>query len=301
MNAPDVSVIIPVYNGARFVACAIESVLAQTWESLECIVVDDGSTDSTPSVLAGFAGRIRVMRQNNQGVSVARNLGIDAAKGQFIAFLDADDVWLPTKISKQMVIIAGDDRIGGVGCGMVVTDGELNEIGTILSRPCDISALLLFESNGGLNCSTMVVRREALSAVGFFDPKLSTSADWDLVTRIARSYKITSVSEPLVLYRQHDGNMHSAVDRSERDMRLLLDKAFANPQFGTLRHLRRKALSNLYCVLAGSYLHARRPLDTIRCGVISALWHPSNIIPMFYKACRRGGLVRIANDSSIWK
>ncbi|HEY2324319.1 MAG TPA: glycosyltransferase family A protein, partial [Thermoanaerobaculia bacterium] len=111
-----VSVVIPSYNYARYLGEAIDSALAQTLPPLEVIVVDDGSTDETSEVLATYADRIRVLRQKNSGVAVARNSGIAAAHGEYVAFLDADDIWLPRKLELQMARF--DESIGLVHCGV---------------------------------------------------------------------------------------------------------------------------------------------------------------------------------------
>ncbi|HEX3110532.1 MAG TPA: glycosyltransferase family A protein, partial [Thermoanaerobaculia bacterium] len=111
-----VSVVIPSYNYARYLGEAIDSALGQTLPPLEVIVVDDGSTDDTPAVLAAYGDRIRVLRQKNAGVAVARNSGIAAARGECVAFLDADDVWLPRKLELQIPLFT--DSVGLVHCGV---------------------------------------------------------------------------------------------------------------------------------------------------------------------------------------
>src|SRR5512143_3730544 len=101
-SEPLVSVVMPVYNGARYLRQALESALAQTYRPLEIVVVDDGSTDETPAILAEFGTRIRALRQPNSGSAAARNAALDAARGELIAFLDADDLWLPQKLAVQV-------------------------------------------------------------------------------------------------------------------------------------------------------------------------------------------------------
>src|SRR5437773_3781756 len=112
-----VSVVIPTYNYARYLPEAIDSALAQTHAPLEVIVVDDGSTDDTPRVLAVYGDRIRVIRQANRGPGAARNTGIAAARGEYVGFLDADDVWLPRKLELQMARFEADQGLGLVHCG----------------------------------------------------------------------------------------------------------------------------------------------------------------------------------------
>ena len=112
-----VSVVIPTHNHAGYIRQAIDSALAQTSAPLEVIVVDDGSTDETPRILADYGGRIRAIRQSNAGVSVARNTGIAAAAGDLIALLDSDDSWAPTKLERQIARLSADPGVGLVHCG----------------------------------------------------------------------------------------------------------------------------------------------------------------------------------------
>jgi glycosyltransferase involved in cell wall biosynthesis len=124
---PTVTVIIPTYNYGRFVADAIASVLAQTYAVFEIVVVDDGSTDETEEVVKTFGERVRYIKQQNAGVSAARNAGIEVSSGDLIAFLDADDTWLPEKIEKQVAKFAEDAEIGLVHCGMREFDDHTGE------------------------------------------------------------------------------------------------------------------------------------------------------------------------------
>src|SRR5262245_22880940 len=111
-TSPRVSAILPVYNGAAFVGRAIENALAQTAGGLELLVIDDGSTDDTPRILEGFGDRIRAFRQVNQGCYVARNLGLRHVRGEYVAFLDADDAWLPDRLASQLALIEGREQVG---------------------------------------------------------------------------------------------------------------------------------------------------------------------------------------------
>ncbi|MBV6496243.1 MAG: putative glycosyltransferase EpsE [Pyrinomonadaceae bacterium] len=130
-----ISVIIPNYNYARYLPEAIESVLAQTHKNVEVIVVDDGSTDDSKEVLASFGDRIRTIFQQNQGVSAARNRGVAESNGDFLAFLDADDAFLPSKLEKQLELFRADEEIGLVHVGMVNVDPNGLKVLNIL-REC---------------------------------------------------------------------------------------------------------------------------------------------------------------------
>jgi glycosyltransferase involved in cell wall biosynthesis len=277
MGTPTVSVVIPVYNGERFLADAVHSVLAQTHRDVEVIVVDDGSTDGTPEVISRLGGSVRPLHQQNQGVAAARNAGIAVARGRFVAFLDADDVWLPHKLERQLGLLESNPALGAVGSGFLVTDERLQTLAEDIPPTCDLSAILLLRTNGGLFSSTMVTRTDLLSGLGGFDTRLSTSADWDLVARIAAHYEVASVPEALVLYRQHGTNMHGNVPCTEKDMRLAMGKAFTDPQDGRVACLRSRAYSNMFRMLSGSYWHAGNPCGALRCGLLALRWNPGSL------------------------
>ena len=253
-----VSVIIPAFNHASFLPEAVRSVLAQSLSPLEVIVVDDGSTDDTAEVLRPYEGRVRVLRQPNRGVAAARNTGAAAASGQMLAFLDADDSWLPSKLERQVARAEAEPGLGLIHCGVVEVDDQgrtrvscLDGMEGLVSRE-----MLLFRRRvilgGG---SAAVVPRSVFQRVGGFDERLSTSADWDLYYRIARRYRVGFVSEILVRYRVHAGNMHWNVHAMARDMLAAYASAFseADPD---LQALSRSAYGRLHSMLAGSFFRA---------------------------------------------
>jgi glycosyltransferase involved in cell wall biosynthesis len=257
-----VSVIIPVYNGERFLEDAIGSVLEQTYPSVECLVVDDGSTDGSYEIASAREPEIRLIRQANRGVAAARNAGAAAAAGSFIAFLDADDVWLPTKLERQMPLFADDPSLGLAYCGLKVTDRHL-EGGT--PRPCPrpeeaLRKALLLEAPAMGVAQTSVIPVEVFRSRGGFDERLSTAADTDLGCRIAATYPIACVDEPLVLYRQHDGQMHSDLIATERDMQSVFDRFFSSNEYPGVRALKASANASLHFTLGLAYLKERQPV-----------------------------------------
>jgi glycosyltransferase involved in cell wall biosynthesis len=271
---PSVSVIVPVFNGERFLAEAIASAVGQTFEDLEVIVVDDGSTDATPAIIAGFGDRIRWARQANEGVAAARNRGHAMARGRYVAFLDADDVWLPEKIERQVACVETGPRFGAVGCGLFVTDERLNIRGRIIPSPCTLSDLLLFRGNGGLNAGTVLFRKAAIDEVGGFDPDLFICEDLDLAIRVMERAEVTCLAEPLMLYRQHGANIHGQLRRWETNLRRMLDRTFARPRWATQADLHRESFSRMYMMLAGSYWQAGEVRHAIRCGLLGVRWNP---------------------------
>ncbi len=246
-----VSVVIPAHNAARWIGDAIAGVLAQTHAAAECIVVDDGSADGTSVIAASFHG-VRVIAQANAGVAAARNAGAAAATGDLLAFLDADDAWVPRRL-EAMLGAQGDVVLSAAA----VCDADLRPLGPIrrLSRPLDVPRLLLGNPELVSCSSNLLIARRAFAQLGGFDERLSTSADWDLLARLLARGPLAYVDEPLTLYRLHRDNMSVDVALMEHDMLLAYAALFArSPQ---LAPLRRRAYANLLRVIAGSYFAAR--------------------------------------------
>jgi glycosyltransferase involved in cell wall biosynthesis len=274
-----VSVVIPTFNHQTFISAAVESALAQTLRPLEVIVVDDGSTDATVEILAPYLSRIRLVRQPNQGVSAARNVGAGRATGEVLAFLDADDLWLPGKLERQVQRLRSDPGLGLVHCGMEEVDGQGNPLRERLDGMEGWVApeLLLFRQSVILGAgSSALIRRDVFQQVGGFDSRLSTSADWDLCYRIASRWEVGFVREVLFRYRLHGANMHGNIVRMEHDMLLAYAKAFSDPD-DSHRRLRRSSYGNLHAVLAGSYFSVGRYADFARHMLMSLALTPGNI------------------------
>jgi len=267
---PRVSVVIPTYNYARYVPEAIDSVLAQSFEELEIIVVDDGSTDKTAEVLRAFGGQLRVIRQERRGLSAARNTGIRAARGQYLAFLDSDDLWLPEKVSLQVARLDAEPEVGLVYAETLLFDDStpatLTPHSYWASHPSGKILPWLVRQNV-IPSPTPMVRRELFERVGLFDETLSACEDWDMWIRIGRVCEIAYVNRVLAKYRQHRENMSLDSDRLMMNGLRVLEKAFSAPDPSRELHgLRRTVFSRWYADFGlgrfhkGRYAQARRDL-----------------------------------------
>ncbi len=207
---PTVSVVMAAKNYARFLPEAVESVRAQTFDDWELLVIDDGSTDATPAAVRPFLTdpRIRYFRSDKLGQSRAKNLGIGLSRGEFVAFLDADDAWEPTKLEKQLAVFHGRPEVGVVFCRRSVMDENGRQIGGPARMPVPRGRVQgeMFVQN--FVCfSSAVVRRAVFSHCGCFDPQWDLAIDFDLWLRVAHHHAFDYVDEHLVRYRTGHGNL----------------------------------------------------------------------------------------------
>ncbi len=198
-----VSVIIPTYNRAGLIKRSIRSVLDQTYQDFEIIIVDDGSTDDTKTVIESISGpKIRYIRHEiNRGPSAARNTGIKNANGRYIAFQDSDDEWLPDKLEKQMICFDGENNnISIVYCGLWRIKRDNAILIPSPSTPLKEGDIHLSVCAGNfIAMPTIVCKTECFSKAGLFDEKFNHLVDWDLLIRLSKYYRIKYVDEPLVL------------------------------------------------------------------------------------------------------
>ncbi|HII40168.1 MAG TPA: glycosyltransferase [Thermoplasmata archaeon] len=215
---PEVSVVIPVYNQETYLGAAIDSVFAQTFRDLEVVVVDDGSTDRTPDVVASYGSRVRALRQPNAGNAAAFNRGVRASTGRWIAWLGSDDVWVPTKLERQVDAVRSRPAAGLVYTDVVTMDAGGKALYTT-EFPCpdEREACLRFLLRKNfINVSTALVRRDVFESLGPFDEKDWLCADYDMWLRVAERYDIVRVPEPLVWYRVHPGQLSRKGPELER-------------------------------------------------------------------------------------
>lgn len=236
---PKVTIIVPSYNCDRFLPDALNSVLRQTYQDYEVIVIDDGSTDRTPQVLQAYCqsmgDRLRVVRQQNQGVAAARNHGIELAQGEWIAFLDADDIFLPGKLAAQMQIAESygqtEPNLGMIHSGWYRVDAE----GKILMAVEPWQQVPQLDLEHWLRWkpvlpSAMLFRRQWLERVGGFDRRFPPAEDTDLVLRLALlGCKTEWLRQITVKYRQHgDSAMHKGLPQAN-SLTAVIDQFFRQP------------------------------------------------------------------------
>ncbi len=203
-----VSVIIPTYNRAHVLPRAVDSVLAQTFQQIEILIIDDGSTDNTPEILEAYGDRLMLLSQKNGGVSQARNVGIRAASGTFIAFLDSDDAWMPGKLERQVAALTAHPQLPlchteeiWIRNGVRVNPKKKHRKRGGYIFPYCLPLCVI-------SPSSTVLRRELLDEVGLFDERLPACEDYDLWLRIACTHEVAFLEEPLLIkYGGHDDQL----------------------------------------------------------------------------------------------
>lgn len=269
---PLVSVVIPAYNGARYIAEAVESVYKQSYDNWELIVIDDGSTDNTRAVLDPYMARIRYSYQENKGTPAARNAGVAEAKGELIAFLDNDDLWLPEKLELQVQAIQRWPE-----CALVFTDGKIfSDRGirrhSVISRRLDewirecrtadplvIKGWLTREFyylNHISSASSVLVSRECIESIGSFDETIDVADDYDLWLRIALRYPVLFLPSCLYLWRERDDSKSGPVPErmprwTEASIKVIEKHLHAAP--GEIRQAIRVHLSRMYWYCGRTY------------------------------------------------
>jgi glycosyltransferase involved in cell wall biosynthesis len=289
--SPLVSVVIPAYNAKRFIGETLESVLNQTYRNLEVLVVDDGSNDGQEQIIAEFVQRdkrVRHIYQENAGVSAARNKGFKASKGNFIAFLDADDVWLPVNVETKVKRLQRAD-VGLVHSDAIVIDEDSTDTAMVLrgAEGNILDALLLWDGTQIPGPSSVLVARDILEAVGLFDEALSTSADMDLFIRIASHCRVARVDAVTWKYRMHANNMHKNISLMEKDVLSLYEKTRSSKLFKN-KKFEYKCFAAMYLVLAGTWRGDGR---NFKRGLVFALKavrkHPPVIMTVIRKVMKR--------------
>lgn len=287
-----ISCIMAAHNAAGTIRSAVDSVLAQTHGHLELLIVDDGSTDHTRDVLADIRDqRVTILSQDRKGPSAARNHGLGRAKGEFVAPIDADDIWLPRKLELQVGALRNRPDAGVAYGWTDFVDDDLqtmygDERATVEGDVLDALLRLNFISCG----STTMIRREALERVGGFDESLRAAEDWELYTRLAARYSFVVVPEVIVWYRRTPRSLSSHFWLMERNFLAASRKVFeAVPPKS--RFLESYAKASFY-----RYLLLRAAQSTTTPGkwkalprfAVLAAWHdPAGMVAACWKYCTR--------------
>ncbi|NET38053.1 MAG: glycosyltransferase [Cyanothece sp. SIO1E1] len=252
---PTISVIVPVYNGEGTIKRTIESVLNQTWKDFELIVINDGSQDSTLEILDRVSDpRLRIFSYPNAGLSASRNRGFAQSSGEFIAFLDADDLWTEDKLEAQLASLLSTPQaaVSYSWTDCIDESDQLLRRGGYITLNGDVYKELLvvnFLANG----SNPLIRRKALAEIGEFDETLTAGEDWDMWLRLAADYPFVAVPSPKVLYRQPTNSMSANVLRQEQECLKVIERAF-NQAPESLQCLKPYSLANLYKYLTSKAL-----------------------------------------------
>lgn len=249
-QAPKISVIIPAYNSEKTIKETIQSVINQTFADFEIIVINDGSNDSTLEVLSSIKEpRLKVFSYTNSGVSESRNRGIAEAKGEYISFIDADDMWTDNKLEEQLKALQSNS---GASVAYSWTN-FINENGNFLRSGCHINAngdvfLQLLRINFIQSGSNLLIKTEALATVGNFDKSLDGVEDWDMGLRLAESYQFVCVPLPQILYRVSSSStsISSNVLQMEKVCLQVIEKTCHNTSRDLSRDLKSKILGEQY-------------------------------------------------------
>lgn len=283
------STIIPAFNATKFVGDAVDSALFQTGVENEVIVVDDGSTDNTSEILREYGDRIVTVTQKNAGQAAARNAGARIARGRYLAFLDADDIWLPDKLARQMAV-----------CGeLAISHTDSYLFGEALDREMRRSEIAAMKggwvvedlvAGNFVTCSSVVVRKDVFEEFCGFDEELSNVEDWDLWLRICAKYELGYVAEPLVRYRVQKSSATFAARKNLPRYLSVLDRAFASiPQLSQdKRPLKSKAYADVYRVLSHYALEGGDSLFAAKCALNSMRYEPFCVGA--WKQAIKGGL-----------
>jgi glycosyltransferase involved in cell wall biosynthesis len=277
---PLVSVVIPAYNRETYLAHAIDSVLAQTFTDFEVTVVDDGSKDRTPKIAQEYAQkdpRVRYIAQSQrQGAQAARNAGIRAARGQWIAFLDSDDQWLPDSLEVRLhAATTSKVQVVHSECYILRPDGALSKDEVKRERmglrPLQGPIYKEVLRQPGPMFQGLLVTKEALTRIHYLDESIRSYQEWDTVIRLARCYPFAFVLQPTFIY---DCRNTSSISRNLTGNALGYQQVFRKHQWSILRTLGPRALASHYEIAAYTFREAGDEARARRCLVWAVMWWP---------------------------
>ncbi len=254
---PRVSVIVPAHNAAVYLPCAIDSVLGQTSRDWEIVIVDDGSTDNTREIVDSYRPVLQdsllYIHQPNRGVSAARNTGMRAAQGEFIALLDADDVWLPDRLDRGLRAMDEDPGTALVHSRVARIDTKGSVTGQLKVEPKYLSGMIarhIYTRRAHVICSTVMFRKSCLETAGWFDETMQTTEDRDLWFRIALRHKVSYINDVLAYYRLSPSSTTTNLERLLHGQLYFVAKHSKSGAATRLEQL--QALGNIYRELGDS-------------------------------------------------
>lgn len=254
MNYPKVSFIITCYNGEKFIRRAIESTLNQTYPNSELIIVDDASSDSSIQIINLFRNENKgikaIFNRKNLGIAGAKNVGICAAKGEYLAFLEQDDEWFPNKIEQQVEVLASNSNVGLVSTGVIYCDLSGLEVAKTVSQHMfengtERAIKNLFNKNYVYSMSCVAIRRKCFESLGLFDENLCWDDDYEYWFRVAEKYALFFIEKPLVFKHVHQGN----ASRTQLEKMILFSVNLINllvDRYPNLKAERKRKLAKVY-------------------------------------------------------
>jgi glycosyltransferase involved in cell wall biosynthesis len=282
---PLVSIIIPVYNRAGMIAHTLRSVLDQSFSDFEIIVVDDGSTDATPQVVDAFP--VRYLRQSNQGASVARNTGIEAARGRYISLLDSDDCLIDGSLESRVAVLEKYPDVG-LAYGQILTiDDQGRDLGpypgqsphSVIRTGIEELHEILYQNH--IPTSAVMVRKSCLDKVGLFNTALRSAEDLELWVRVCTEFRTAYIARPMVKWRVHDNRMTNRLSLAEYESshRLILDSVFSTPDLASIFQSEHKHLyaSHFYFMAEVAYMR-REACQIVRYGLRAIRKEPGSIL-----------------------
>jgi glycosyltransferase involved in cell wall biosynthesis len=280
MNQPLISIILPAYNAERTIGKTIASVLAQTHANFELLVINDGSSDQTARIVASIADpRITMFSYANAGQAASRNRGLKQVNGDYVAFIDADDLWTPDKLAAQLIALQGNPQAALAYSWVDYIDPQdhLLHPGCHVAVSGDVYGRLLLANF--LECgSNPLICRSALTAVGEFDASLSNADDWDMWLRLAKRYPFVCVKAPQILYRVSPASVSANIQGLEQSTHLILERNFSQAS-AELQALKPVSLSNLYLYFLFRTLETaqsrRNSLQAVRYLGLALKYNPS--------------------------
>jgi glycosyltransferase involved in cell wall biosynthesis len=301
IKMPRVSVIVPAYNATAFLQAALDSVLGQTFADWEVVLCDDGSTDQTRSLVEAampvFQGRLRYVYQTNRGLPAARNTAIRNSSGEFLALLDADDIWLPNRLERGVALMDSDRTLGLVH-GYVARIDVRGEFMGYPARPPlkhlsgDI-ARNIYTRRAHLICPTILFRKECVDAVGLFDETMRATEDREMWFRIAERYRVGYIDEVLANYRISPNSMSHDTPRMLKWQTYFIEKHRHSKACGMIAA--RQAFGRLYRERGDAIFNTGRVGESLRWYLRALLSYPTSgyDLYMFLRALAEPALKKV--------